>query len=217
MRCLKFLKTGKNAFIPRVPSRMMDANRETARKLFHLTAGAVLAFLISFGAVNVWHFVAITLVGFAASAVRRKKRVPVVEWFLRRMERDDAMATFPGKGAFFFFFGMLISVAIFPRDVAAASVMVLAIGDSVSPLIALRLRRSWGMKRPLEASAAGFMASFAGAALFLPMHEALIASFAGMAIESVDTIRGRRIEDNVTIPLAAGVAVILLRIIFPSL
>ncbi|MFH0956595.1 MAG: hypothetical protein V1813_01900 [Candidatus Aenigmatarchaeota archaeon] len=192
---------------------MMDVNRETARKLFHLAAGAVLAFLISFGVVNVWHLVAITLVGFAASAARRKRRVPIVEWFLSRMERDDAMTTFPGKGAFFFFFGMLISVAIFPRDVAAASVMVLAMGDSISPLIALRLRKSWGMKRPLEASAAGFVASFAGAALFLPVHEALLASFAGMAIEAVDTVRGRRIEDNITMPLAAGAAVLLLRAI----
>jgi dolichol kinase len=192
---------------------MMVMSRETVRKLFHLAAGVSLAFLVGFGVMNAWHLAAIVLSGFILSLAMRKKRLPVIGWFLSRMEREDAMVSFPGKGAFFFFCGMLISVALFPRDIASASIIVLAIGDSVSPLASRRLGGPWVMRRPVVGSVLGLVGAFAGAALFLPVHEALAASLAGMAIEAVDSIRGRRIEDNITMPLAAGIAVMLLRLV----
>jgi dolichol kinase len=197
-----------------VQSNIMAIDREIPRKLFHLGAGVMLAFLVGFGLVNAWHLAAVVLAGFIVSLAMRKKRLPVIGWFLGRMERQDAMATFPGRGAFFFFCGMLISVAIFPRDVASASIIVLAIGDSVPLLVSRRFGGPRVMGRPITGGLVGLCGAFLGAALFLPVQEALVASLAGMAIETVDTVRGRRIEDNVTMPLAAGVAVMLLRIFF---
>lgn len=192
----------------------MALSKETQRKLFHLSAGVVFAFLIYDGLANVWVLAAITLLGFGVSAARRKRKMPFFEWFLRRMEREDDIATFPGRGAFFFFCGMLVSVAVFPRDVAAASIMVLSLGDSVAPLAwrrFARYRKHTPPGRAIRPTVLGLLAAMAGAWAFVPLHEAFISAAAGMAIEAVDSIRGRRIEDNVTMPLAAGAAIMVLR------
>jgi dolichol kinase len=206
-----------NAFIFRVQSKVMALSKETQRKLFHLAAGVAFAFLVYEGIASVWVLAAITLAGFIVSAAMRRRRLPVIEWFLRRMERDDAMATFPGRGAFFFFCGMLITVAIFPRDVAAASIMVLAIGDSVAPLAWKQFvrNRKHVTGRAIPPTVVGLLAAAAGAWAFVPLQDAFAAAAAGMAIEAIDSIRGRRIEDNITMPIAAGIAIMLLRILAP--
>ena len=193
---------------------MAPKSHETGRNVFHVIAGLAVAFLFYLGIIDVWALLAVTLCGFALSVARRRKKVPVIDWFLRRFEREDVMGKFPGRGAFYLFLGMLLSAALFPRDVACASMAILALGDGVSPIVGMhkgRIRHPLSPGRMLEGSVAGFIAAALGAMLFVPLPEALLASFIAMAVEAVDTVKGRRLEDNITMPLVSGIVMLALR------
>ncbi len=189
---------------------------ELRRNLFHATVGMAFAVLVYLGIANVWALAALTLLGFAASLARRRRRLPVIEWFLSRFERESAMREFPGRGAFYLFVGMLISTALFSRDVAAASIAILAIGDSVSPIVGLsggRLRHPVNKGRFFEGTAAGFISASLAAMLFVPPSQAIIASFFAMMAESLDSVRGFKVEDNITMPLVAGLSMVAARLL----
>jgi len=189
---------------------------ENGRKLFHLTLGIFITALLYFDIIDVWIILPITLAGFLVSAIKRRKRMPITEWFLRRFEREENIATMPGKGALYFFVGLLLVLALFPKDVALASVIIFSIGDSIATMVGMRVGR---IKHPLsstkflEGSAAGFVWALLGALLFVPPLEALAASFFAMAVEGIDFIKGRRVEDNITVPLVAGVTIMIMRML----
>jgi dolichol kinase len=196
---------------------MGNPNLETERNLFHLAMGLLIVLLIYFGLIDVWVMLWITVAGFFVSLLHRRRTVPVIGWFLRRLEREDVMESFPGAGAFFSFVGMLLSLAIFPRDIALASIIIFVVGDSVSPLVGIRfgrMRHPMSKEKALEGSAAGLTAAFLGAVLFVAPHEAFMASLVAMAVEAVDYVKGRRIEDNITMPLFSGITIMALRAIF---
>ncbi len=194
----------------------MGLGRETERNLFHMALGLSIAALLWAGMIDVWMLIAVALLGFLASLARKKRPIPVLDLFLSRFEREDAMQNFPGRGAFFLVIGSILAVAVFPKDVALASIMILAIGDSVSPIVGLRhgsIKHPLSGSRMVEGAVAGFIAAFLGAMLFVAPHEALIASAVAMTFEAVDTLAGFRVEDNVTIPLVAGLVVMALRVV----
>jgi len=186
---------------------------ETRRNTLHLLFGLATVALVYAGVFSAPVLLAIVLAGLVISPASRNRKVPVISWFIDRFERDEVKDSFPGKGTIYFFMGSLIAVAVFPRAAALAAITILAIGDSVSPIVGMRTRR---IKHPisrakfLEGSAAGFLLAFAGASLFVPMAQALAATFAAFIIEGVDYVRGVRIEDNITIPFFAGLVIWLM-------
>jgi dolichol kinase len=98
-----------------------------------------------------------------------------------------------------------------------ASVMVLALGDSVSHLFGLhygRIKYPLSKTKFLEGTIAGFIAGFIGALVFLPWHEAFFASLIAMAAEAVEIkIGAQQIDDNLVVPITAGAVVWLFRAI----
>ena len=97
-----------------------------------------------------------------------------------------------------------------------ASIMILALGDSVSHLYGLHYGR---IKHPLsstkffEGTIAGFIAGFIGALIFLPWLEAFLASLAAMAVEAIEIkIGAGQVDDNLIIPVVAGAAVLAVRL-----
>ncbi len=187
---------------------------ETRRNLFHLVLGICLVILLYFDLINVWIMLVVTLVGFLISMASRKRPVPLIHWFLLRFEREENMTTIPGRGALFFFLGLLLTMALFEHDIVMASIIIFVLADSLSPLIGIkvgRIRHPLSDKKFLEGSIAGFIFAFLGALLFVSPLEALLASFFAVTVEAIDSLKGRRIEDNITIPLVAGLTITLLR------
>lgn len=187
---------------------------ETRRNMFHLILGLFLVYMLYFSLINVYHIAAVTIIGFALSFTHRKRRISILEWFLVRFERNKDK-DFPGKGAFFFLVGTILALALFPEDIALASIVMLSVGDSLSPIIGTRfgrLRHPLSREKVLDASAVGFFVAFAVATMFVSPLEAFLAAFVSMIVESIDYLKGRRIEDNMTIPLAAGLTITILRI-----
>lgn len=196
---------------------MIEISLVTKRNLFHLALGILVLAGIYLYVIDVWGILAIVIVGILLSMASRFRPVPFISWFLRRFERDeDISGGIPGRGALFFFVGLLIVAALFERDIVLASVTIFVIADSVSPLVGIRIgriRHPLSEKKFLEGSIAGFIFAFIGAMLFVAPVEAFVATFLGVIVEAIDTVKGKRIEDNITIPLVAGLVITLLRLL----
>ncbi len=116
---------------------------------------------------------------------------------IRGYERQDEYF----KGPMMFALGALLSVILFPINVAAACIAVLAAGDSVSTLVgktygkhALPINR----KKTWEGSIAFLIMAFIVLWFFDPAKAMYIAPIA-MFVEMLP-----RVDDNLTIPLCVG-------------
>ncbi len=189
---------------------------ETKRQLIH-ASGIVVALYVRWS-YNALGFLApfATLAGtiiflyLAAEAHKRKLRLPVVSALIDAAERPEAIEKSPASGALFFFIGSLFSLLLFSSNinVVCASILILAIGDSVSTLIGKKFGRSkifYNPAKSLEGSISGFVFAFLGAATQINLPTAFIGALAGMLVESLPV----KINDNLTVPVFAGLAMSL--------
>jgi dolichol kinase len=138
----------------------------------------------------------------------RAKRTFDARWletFILKRERPGA---FPLSGAVFFFLGAFCAFLLYSPLYAAAATAVLAVGDSASTVIG----KLWGKhKLPLtggrswEGSAAFFAFSFVVLLLFVQPQKALLVAALSAAVEALP-----RLDDNFTVPIAAGLFLTLL-------
>ncbi len=172
----------------------------------HLAVGIfTLVMLFSFGQFftrAVVFFVIIT--GLVLINLRiRRIRVGFVDWFVDRFERKNAYL--PGFGSATYALGVLIPL-VFLSDIneIAAVIIVFAVGDSASTLIGRRGTRKipYNNSKTMEGSAAFFLTGLAS--YFFIGWEAVILSIAGTLAESLP------IEDNISIPVAATIVMVLL-------
>ena len=189
---------------------------EWNRQLFHLFLGIAIVALLKFGFIDKNWIFAICIIGIVLSYLSKKIKIPVIRPLLEKFERKKELENFPGKGTIFYFIGAYISLLLFPKEVAMASIMVLALGDSVSHLFGIhfgKMRHPLSEKKFLEGTIAGFLAGFIGALVFLPWHEALFASMVAMIIEAIEIkIGNSQVDDNLLVPFAAGAAVWIIRL-----
>ena len=139
---------------------MQVNNFEWNRQLFHIFLGFVIVGLLMYGLINKEIILVLIFIGLILSYLSKKTKIPVIYELLQRYERKQDIERFPGKGMLFYFIGVYIALLLFPREVAMASIMVLALGDSVSHLYGLHLGK---IKHPLsstkflEGTIAGFI------------------------------------------------------------
>lgn len=188
---------------------------EWQRKLLHIALGLLLVLFIQENILKVNALGILVFLAFALSLLERKRRIPLFSSLLDTFERQAVRKYFPAKGLLFFLAGSFLSVLFFPKDIALASIMALALGDSISHLFGIHFGKvvhPLADKKFLEGAIAGFVAAFFGALLFVSPIEALAASFAAMLIEALEVkVRKIQVDDNLLIPLAAGGAIVLLR------
>ena len=190
---------------------------ELNRQIIHIFLGLAIVTLLKYGFIDEKIILFGILAGIILSILSRKIRIPVIHQLLRKFERKKELKKFPGKGTIFYFVGAYIALLLFPRDIALASIMVLALGDSISHIYGLhygRIKHPLSNTKFLEGTIAGFVAGFFGALIFIPLTEALIASLAAMIVEAVEIKIGtEQIDDNLIIPLVAGAVVWMVRLI----
>ncbi len=188
--------------------------KELPRQLFHIILGLTLVILLWLDLIGAWTLFIILIVGIGVSLLALRYKIPGVDWFLQTFEREN---THPGKGAICFFIGTLLAIKLFPKDIALASIMILTLGDSISHYIGQfhgRTKHPFTEKKYLEGHIAGTIVGFLGALFFLPIHEASIAAFMAMIGEALEIeLNHQIIDDNISVPLIAGVSVLILRTI----
>lgn len=190
---------------------------EFNRQAFHMLLGIIIVLLLRYSFIDNNLILISILAGFILSFLSRKIKIPVIYGFLQKFERKKDLQRFPGKGIIFYLIGIYISLLLFPKEIAMASIMILALGDSVSHLYGLyygKMRHPLSEKKFLEGTIAGFIAGFLGALIFLPWLEAFFASLAAMIVEAIEIKIGtEQVDDNLIIPAIAGAVVWVARLI----
>lgn len=190
-------------------------NFELRRQAFHIFLGISLLLLLYFKIFTAWHILIILCIGAVISFISLKYRIPVITSLLELFERKGAH---PGRGALCFFVGVLLAIELFPEDIAYAAIIILTLGDSVSHYIGRfhgKWRHPFSDIKLIEGSIAGWIAGAAGALLFVPYPEAIVAAFFAMAAEATEIeFHHRIVDDNILIPLVAGVTIVLMRMWF---
>ncbi|MCH8067073.1 MAG: hypothetical protein IIC69_00655 [Nanoarchaeota archaeon] len=181
---------------------------EIKRQLIHALLGIIIVILLYFSIISAAILFAVSAIGLILSFLSRKFNIPVIYGFLQIFDRKKDLENFPGKGAVFYVIGAFVVVLIFPKEIAMASIMILALGDSVSRLVGPYgyLKHPFHNEKFFEGAIAGAIAGFLGAVFFVPWLFALIAASISMLIEGIDLeIKGFKIDDNLLIPIVAAV------------
>ena len=171
--------------------------------------------MIYLGVISNLILVILIIGGLLLSFLCLRVNPPIIYWFLERLERKDELKRFPGKGAITFLVGALIANMFFRKDVAAASLMILALGDPVSHIIGIyygKTKTVFGKRKFLEGTFFGILTGFVGAIFFVSPIEALIASILAMSVEAMEIKIGLiDFDDNMIIPVVSGVAIMIIR------
>lgn len=185
----------------------MITKLEFKRQLFHIFLGVSIVLLVYFNIIGYKFLFCLFIAGVLLSLVCMRCKVPGVHTILEALDRKNDMKTMPGKGAVFYALGSAFAVLLFEKNTAMASIMILALGDSVSRLAGPYgyLKHPYNSEKFVEGIILGAVAAFFGAAAFVPWREAAAASGIAMFVEGIDLrIGGFKIDDNLTIPLISG-------------
>ena len=193
---------------------------EIRRKIFHMFAGVAIAFLFYYDILTPRMMFEGAIIGVLLVLISKRVRLPFFGWFLEKFERPEELKRFPGRGTLFLFVGALAVMKLFPKDIALASIMILAFGDSFSHLFGGKFGRLVNIfneksKKLFEGTLVGFGAGFFSALIFVPAHEAFFGSFVAMAAEVVKfDLNENTIDDNLIVPVVAGTIMFLVRMYF---
>ncbi len=193
---------------------------ELRRQLFHALLGIVLVLLLYYSVFTATHLFVILVIGIILAIISKKYRIPVIAQFLDIFERDNIKTDLPGKGAIYFFVGALLAIKLFPKDIALASIMILALGDSISHIVGKSFGKTqlWINKhndKLFEGTIAGIILGFFGAYGFVGPVLAFSGAALAMTTELVEMKLGKTIIDNnILIPLVSGTTMLILRVYF---
>jgi dolichol kinase len=194
---------------------------EVKRQLIH-GSGISLALLIKEGyrVFGGWHVPAVSLaiatcLGYGLSYLHLKGvSLPILSSIINETEREKDRE-FPGRGALRFFIGAFFTILIFRNhpEIVAGSIIVLALGDSLSTLVGVAYGRHkifYNKEKSIEGSIGGILAAFIGLLLLtqFPPTIAAIASIVGLVTESLPL----DVDDNLTVPIMTGFSLWILTI-----
>ncbi len=188
---------------------------ELRRQIFHLLYGPLLILLHARGILNLKLLFALIVIGAGTSYFIKRQRLSGVRRVLTFFERDHHLATFPGRGIFYFTLGAFLALLLFETPFAYGGIMILSVGDGLSNLVGHSFKRFKPILNPtksLEGTLAGIVASIPAAYYFVPQFlPVVVASVVAMVLELPHIRLGRfEIDDNLIIPVAAGFTLSLL-------
>lgn len=190
-----------------------NLKKELLRKMLHLASGIAFSLLILFDLLIGWHIMALLVFSLPILFYIHNtgKKVPLISYLIIKMGRQDE---FPGKGAFTFVIGSFLVFLIFPKDVAAASILILAVGDAISPLIGKHFGKTktiFSKRKMIEGFIVGVAFSFLAATLVVGAKSAFFASLIALFAEFWDETDF--IDDNILIPLVAGLVMTVINLL----
>jgi len=189
---------------------------ELKRRLFHLISGIVLVGLIYFDILDIFGAGIILAIAVLLSLIFRKYKIPILYTIEKQLDRPEDLKKFPGKGAVFYMVGVFLALVLFPKNVAMASIIIMALGDSVAPLIGQygSIKSPLNSKKYVEGSIGGMLAAAIGALIFVNPLESISGAAGAMIAEVVGLkVGSNQLDDNIIMPLVAGGIIMLIRVL----
>lgn len=182
---------------------------EFRRQFAHLIIGIIIAIGVFFKFITTEFLTFILALGGLLIIFMRKMTIPVITHILEFFERKKDIKTFPGRGAFFLVLGSWLTTIFFSNIIAAAAILIMAVGDAIATIAGHHIGKiqiPYNKEKTLEGAVTAFFTAMLAAAFIVPLHHALIASAIAMFIESLPLKIGSfKIDDNLIIPLIAGI------------
>ena len=133
----------------------------------------------------------------------RGRHVPLISPFTLKMSRPDERDHFIARPVFLAI-GIVLALLLFPTNIAYASIAILAIGDPVAAYVGRHFGRCHVRSKSWEGFAAGTCAAYVPTLLVVSPIVGAVGSIVGMVLELVGIL-----DDNLTIPLGSGAAMLL--------
>jgi dolichol kinase len=188
------------------------------RKVIHISLGFALCVLYFYKVLPLWSYYAIFFAGLSLSLILKSgKKVPLISRMLRDLDKDNY---FPAHGLVFFVLGFIILLTLvtlfkLPEIYLILPIMILTFADPASFFAGKLIG---GPKLPFnrEKTVAGTIGGMATAALvvyeFKSAPKALLIGVVAMTMDLTSFRIGKiEIDDNLLIPLAAFIMMLILR------
>jgi len=195
---------------------MEDLAFEIRRKLFHVLTVIYIVFyylINKFCSQRVAIFSLILILMFFAmlefAKIKFGIKIPLFHRFYRESER------FTFSGNIYLLIGIILAFSIFDFNIAAAAVLMMALGDTASSIVGrLGAHRIDGIKASWEGMISEFLVDLAVGFIFVSNFWIILAMALSATI--AESLLLAPIDDNLSVPLVAGFAgqslMIILRI-----
>ena len=176
-------------------------------------ASAVLVPVLAEATTRTLALILLTLVtvGYTISELLRLRgvRLPLITAFTLKMCRGQESVGFVSRPAYLAL-GVILALLLFPKNIAYASIAIVGIGDPVAAYVGGRFGRRRIGRKSLEGFMTGSIAAFLATLLVVPPVLGAVGSIAGMVIELAGIL-----DDNFTMPVGAGIAMIAVNSLLP--
>ena len=193
----------------------MTYQEEIWRKVVHLASAAIpIVYWFTTKQFMLRALIPLTCLAIVIEALRHGHPAvrEFIDYWLGRIIRRAETHTL--TGATYVVLASLLSILLFDKPIAITILLFLSISDALASLIGIR----FGWRRFLGKSLAGstaFLVSAATIALLLMYDSPLVAISGAIVATIVEAlplkIAGQKIDDNISIPLAAGSVMSLLQ------
>ncbi len=187
------------------------SNGELLRKVIHIGGFAVPLTCLHLSNIRpVYITLFLVTIVYATSEIARTKgtKFPIFSTITRKAAEAHHETNNFVTAPISFVTGMLLALLIFPATTAYASIAVLTLGDGFACIFGKIFGKTslfFNREKKLEGTICGFACAFLGATFFVSPLKALVAAAAGMLAECLPS----PIDDNVVIPLSAGMVLVL--------
>lgn len=185
---------------------------EVRRQIFHLLFGLFLIFLIYLDILDSYSILFIIVIGLIISLLSINYKIPLITYMLKRFDREKDIKKFPGKGVLTYMLGTLFALLLFDKNIAMASITILAVGDSFSHIIGRyfgKIKNPFSIKN-IEGTMAAIILSTLATYFFVPLLLGFLGSLVAMVVESINESELIIFNDNIFIPIISGLVMALL-------
>jgi dolichol kinase len=174
---------------------------ELRRNMAHLLLGTFFALLVVLLPHELVIGINLLLIGglLGSSFLYQRYNIAFLAWLFTRFDRPGKLVA---KGAIIFFVGILIAVLLFPPFVAALSVLVLAISDSLATIAGHYAgKHILFKKKTAEGTLVFFVCTLAILVLFVTPMTALVVA---LIVSAAELTTPAYLDDNLVIPFVTG-------------
>ena len=195
------------------PSKMHSVSKnDVLRETVHVSGFLVALFTMYFGFNHFWVAFIIIVVTFTyiISELSRMLGVNIplvstVTWHAALQPEVHEFVTAP----IFFALGIVLALLIFPAPVNYASIAIFCFGDGFATVFGKVIGRHiipYNKGKGIEGTISGLIFAILGALIFVNPQKAVAGALAAMIVETLPA----PINDNLTMPLAAGLAMLFI-------